>query len=650
MNEAWAQHQLGKLRQEIALHDHAYYVLSQPTISDEAYDALRLSCLTLEDQFPHLITADSPRWRVGATPLAGFEKVIHERPMLSLDNTWNDNDVAKAMARIQRFLNDNTPIAVTAEPKIDGLSASLHYRDGQLVLAATRGDGREGENVTPHMRTVRNVPLRLLGNAPDFLEVRGEVYMAHKDFESIRHEFANARNAAAGSLRQLDPSITASRPLRFCAYDIWMESLPAYQHDIWDMLRAWGFEISPWNRVCCNTQEMDQYAEKLATDRENAGYDMDGVVYKVDERALQERLGFVARSPRFAFARKFVSLSATTVVANIDVQVGRTGVLTPVAHLEPVSIGGATVSRASLHNARDLRQKDVRVGDTILIQRSGDVIPYVASVILDKRPSGAEPFVFPSQCPACSTPVITDDVFVMCPNTTCSSRTLQQLQHAISRDALDIEGLGGKRLEELWQVGIVRTLADLFKLEEHRQTITTMSGWGELSANNLMQSIHNRRTCTLERFLVALGIPHVGVQNARILAQHYGSVDAFMTCEGLENIHGIGDVMAGDIRAHISNYRNDICELTQHIRVFHQATGNQSGPLNGKTIVFTGKLQTMSRAEAKAKVERLGAKVGSSVTKQTTCLVVGEAPGSKRTQALALGVPVVEESDWLKQI
>lgn len=650
LNEAQAQHELARMRQELSAHDHAYYVLSQLTISDEAYDALRRTYLALEDQFPQYITSDSPRWRVGAPPLAGFEKVTHNKAMLSLDNTWDDTDVEKAIGRMQRFLHSNADIPVTAEPKIDGLSASLHYHNGILTLAATRGDGREGENITAHMRTIRNVPLQLQGDAPSELEIRGEVYMNHKDFEPLRTEFANARNAASGSLRQLDPAITATRPLRFCAYDMWSPTLPAYQHAIWKIMAAWGFEVSPWNTVCNNLAEMSLYAQKLAAERTRAGYDMDGVVYKVDERALQERLGFVARSPRFAFARKFVSLSAETKVIHIDVQVGRTGVLTPVAHLEPVIIGGATVSRASLHNARDLKLKDVRVGDTVLIQRSGDVIPYVAAVITDKRPADAPPFEFPRTCPACDTPVTSDDVFVMCPSNDCASQAQQRLRHAVSRDALDIEGLGGKRMDELWHAGFVRTLPDLFKLEQHQQAMTEMDGWGEVSVNNLLQSVHNRRNCTLERFLVALGIPHVGVQNARLLAQHYGTLEAFMATDELENIHGVGERMAADIRAYIATHQDLLAELLQHITLSHQPASNQSGPLEGEVIVFTGKLQTMSRAEAKAKAESLGAKVGSSVSRQTTCLVVGEAPGSKRTQALTLGVRVVEEADWHNQI
>lgn len=647
MDESHTKQQITKLRRELAQHDYAYYVLAKPTVSDEAYDALRRTCIALEDHFPQLITADSPRWRVGAKPLDGFEKVIHERPMLSLDNTWNDDDAAKAISRMRRFLHSNAPITVTAEPKVDGLSASLHYRKGSLVLAATRGDGREGENVTSHMRTVRNVPLQLMGdNIPDFVEVRGEVYMTRKGFEPLRQEFANPRNAASGSLRQLDPSVTAKRPLRFCAYDLWLKNLPPYQHDIWTLLTGWGFEVSPLNRICHSLDDMSQYANDLAANRSSVDHDIDGVVYKVDDRALQERLGFIARSPRFAFARKFASMSAETLVQNIDVQVGRTGVLTPVAHLEPVVIAGATVSRASLHNARDLQQKDVRVGDTVLVQRSGDVIPYIAAVMLDKRPLHAAPYVFPQTCPSCSSNIVSDDVFVICQNPVCPAQNSQRLHHAVSRDALDIEGLGGRRLDELCQAGYVNTLADLFCLAPHRIAIAQMDGWGDLSVANLLQAIENRRTCSLERFLVALGIPHVGVQNARLLAHHYGSLDAVLKTEGLEYVHGVGERMAKDIRHYFETQQGVIEDLRTHIQVTYTPSVKQSGPLSGEVIVFTGKLQTMSRSEAKAKAQHLGAQVGSSITRQTTRLVVGEAPGSKRTQALALGVPVMEEADW----
>lgn len=649
MNDDTAKSQLEAWQRELAFHDHAYYVLDKPSIRDEEYDALRQRYLALEDQFPNLITSQSPRWRVGAPPLDGFEKVTHERPMLSLDNTWDNNDTAKAMVRIQRFLHQSNPITVTAEPKIDGLSVSLHYRDGKLVLAATRGDGREGENVTPHMRTVRNVPLQLLGDAPSNLEVRGEVYMTHKDFEPLRQEFANPRNAAAGSLRQINPAVTATRPLRFCAYDMWMLELPPHQHAIWDKLRTWGFEVSPWNAVCYTLDDMNTYAHDLAKIRADAGYDMDGIVYKVDERALQERLGFLARSPRFAFARKFVSLSAETTVVDIDVQIGRTGVLTPVAHLSPVSIAGATVSRVSLHNARDLKQKDVRVGDTVLIQRSGDVIPYVAAVMVNKRPDNALPFEFPTICPSCATAVETDDVFVKCPNNRCASQTLQKLYHAVSRDAFDIDGLGGKRLEELWNAGYVRKLLDLFQLEQHADAIAKMEGWGKLSIHNILQSIQGCRKCSLDRFLVALGLPHVGVQNARTLAEHYGSLEAFLQTDRLEDIHGVGSIMVADIRSFIHQNQNDIQELATYF-TFSRPTVSSGGPLDSEIIVFTGKLQTMSRAEAKSKAERLGAKVGSSVTRQTTCLVIGESPGSKRKQAMDLGIRIVEEIQWLKSI
>ena len=645
MDKEWAKKQLERLRKDIFAHDHSYYVLDKPQITDAEYDALRRSYFAIEDQFPDLITDDSPRWRVGSRPLEGFEKVEHKRPMLSLDNIWDQAGLEKSIERVQRFLNTQNAISFVAEPKIDGLSASLHYQNGLFTLGVTRGDGQEGENVTAQLKTIRNIPMRLNGDYPESIEVRGEVYIRYKDFEKIKENFANPRNAAAGSLRQLDPGITAARPLRFCAYDVWVENMPAFQQDIWPLLKSWGFEVSENNKVCSNLDEMMDYTRHMGSMRHDLGFDVDGIVYKVSDISLQRRLGFVARSPRFAFAFKFESLSGETVVENIDVQIGRTGVLTPVAYLKPITIGGATIGRASLHNARDLAAKDVRVGDTVLVKRSGDVIPYVSTVMFDKRPQDAQPFVFPTHCPSCGTPVETDDVFVFCASNQCDAKNWQRIKYAVSKDALDIDGLGGKKLESLWKAGFVKSIPDLFALEPHKVKIAMQEGWGALSANNLIKAINEKRECTLERFLIMLGIPHIGSQNARLMASYYPTIDAICAESDFEHVHGVGPRMSEEIKNFLLLYKEEIAQLQKLIKII-KPVSKQDGPLKDETIVFTGKLQQMGRSEAKEKAQKLGAKVATTVTSQTTCLVVGLDPGSKRKKAEQLGIKILSEQDW----
>jgi DNA ligase (NAD+) len=672
---------------EIARHDRAYFEADAPLISDAAYDALRQRLETIEARFPDLVRPDSPTQRVGAPPSEKFAKVRHRVPMLSLGNAFSDSEIYDFVDRIRRFLGleADADIAFSAEPKLDGLSMTLMYEHGELVFAATRGDGYEGEDVTANVRTIETIPKRVTARSfPDRFEVRGEVFMSHADFAALnaRHAerggktFANPRNAAAGSVRQLDSSITAARPLQFHAWG-WgdVAELPAEtQFGVLQAIADWGFPISPHLAHCQNADELLGYYQDIETHRATLGYDIDGVVYKVDSLALQERLGFVSRAPRWAIAQKFPAEKATTVLEDIDIQVGRTGALTPVAKLRPVTVGGVVVSNATLHNEDEIARKDVRVGDTVIIQRAGDVIPQVLGVVAEKRPKDAKPYEMPDRCPICGSHAVREinpatgkpEAARRCTGgLICEAQLLQRLKHFVSRSAFDIEGLGGKRIEMFHAEALINNPADIFTLEardaKSNRSIRTWEGWGAKSAANLFDSIDARREVPLDRFIYALGIRHIGETTGRVLARSYGSWAAFREAmeaardrdsaayQNLVNIDGIGPAAAEAIVEFFAESHNRavVEALTEEVTVEDFAQVATESPVSGKTIVFTGKLERMSRDEAKALAERLGAKVTGSVSANTDLVVAGPGAGSKLKQASELGVEVISEDDWL---
>jgi DNA ligase (NAD+) len=694
-----AAEELAHLAEIIAEHDRLYYQEDAPRISDAEYDALRLRNAEIEARFPDLVRPDSPSARVGAKPAARFEKVRHARPMLSLDNAFTDEDIADFVARVRRFLklSLDDELALVAEPKIDGLSASLRYEDGKLVLGATRGDGAEGENVTANIRTIGDVPKSLGRGVPDVLEVRGEVYMSHKAFAALNERqasegdkiFANPRNAAAGSLRQLDPAITARRPLHFFAYG-WGEVSKMPADTQWDMIRFLkhhGFAVNALMRLCRTTDEVLEYYSDIQHRRASLGYDIDGVVYKVDRLDLQERLGFVSRSPRWATAHKFPAEQAESVVEKIEVYVGRTGVLTPVAHIKPVTVGGVVVQNVSLHNEEEVARKDVRERDTVVVQRAGDVIPQLVRVILEHRPKGAARYVMPDRCPVCGSHAVREinpktgepEAARRCTNTlSCPAQVVERLYHVAARDAFDIEGLGGEFLSLLHEAGLVKEPADIFKLHKHAAAFNRVleahftrgaepKAKGKKPAakeyklaEKLLAAIEARRTIPLDRFILSLGIKHVGETVARLLARNFHSWDAFYAAmrgdaavADLDAIEGIGEVMAEAIKDFFDEKHNrDALErLLAEVTVTDVAAPRTAGsPVAGKTVVFTGSLERMTRDEAKARAEALGAKVAGSVSKKTDLVVAGPGAGSKLAEAERLGVKVIAEEDWLKLI
>ncbi len=766
-----ARKELAALAMNIAFHDARYHGDDDPVISDAEYDALRRRNDAIEARFPDLVRDDSPSKKVGhPARQSKFEKVTHARPMLSLDNAFSEEDVSEFVARIRRFLglSGSAIVELTAEPKIDGLSLALRYEKGELVVAATRGDGEVGENVTVNARTIANVPHKIEGPAvPEVLEVRGEVYIGKRDFDALNaaqeeaggKTFANPRNAAAGSLRQLDSSITASRPLKFFAY-AWGEvsGLPAdTQMDMVDLFAAWGFSVNPlMKRVLGANGAVDQYrlieAERAALD-----YDIDGVVYKIDRLDWQSRLGMVARAPRWAIAHKFPAEQATTIVNEIDIQVGRTGALTPVAKLEPVTVGGVVVSNATLHNADEIARRGVRVGDTVVIQRAGDVIPQVVSVVMEKRPDNSMPFPFPTHCPACGSIAASegDDVVVRCTGgLICPAQRVERLSHFVSKNAFDIDGLGEKQITQLFERGWVHDPGDIFKLAKKNETegnvLESWNGWGELSVNNLMQAIEARRSIEFHRFLFGLGVPSIGQETGKLLARHFGTIDAFVAYmetarsivedlpevfdpqavsslnyvlmrlghlkeftailaptdlfasattipelvaarvdrietgklkgdnlklshlkrvaelsaddfpttqatklyahnQELAAIDGIGvDVILNLEDFYFEPQNRAVLEaLIQELTIVEAAAQASDSPVSGLTIVFTGSLTTLTRAEAKAGAEALGAKVAGSVSKKTDIVVAGPGAGSKLKKAQDLGVRTMSEEEWI---
>jgi DNA ligase (NAD+) len=689
LSEPEAKAELKRLAELIGHHDALYYQQDAPEISDADYDALRARNDAIEGRFPELILRDSPSKRIGAAPAEGFGKIRHRVPMLSLGNAFDDEDVVQFVDRIRRFLNlsADEKLEFTAEPKIDGLSISIRYRDGELVEAATRGDGSEGENVTANVKTIKAIPHRLKGrNVPDDIDIRGEIYMAQADFAALNAEqakagakvFANPRNAAAGSLRQLDRDITAARPLKFFAYG-WgaASSLPAKtQFGIYDSFKSWGLPLNPRTRLCSTTEQLLTYYAKLAEDRAALGYDIDGVVYKVNDLALQERLGFVSRSPRWAIAHKFPAQQAITVLNDIEIQVGRTGSLTPVAKLEPVTVGGVVVSNATLHNEDEIERKDVRIGDTVIVQRAGDVIPQIVGIVADKRLKGARRFKFPELCPACGSHAVREtnektgrvDVVRRCTGgLVCPAQRVERLKHFVSRSAFDIEGLGEKHIQAFYDDGLIQSPEDIFTLEarDARSTkkLAEREGWGPQSAAKLFAAVSARRKIALDRFIYGLGIRHVGETTARLLARFYGGIDNFRSAmlgaakgkdteafKELDAIEGIGEVVAeaiADFFAEPHNVRV-IDHLLTEISPQPLEARAATSPVSGMTVVFTGTLTALTRSEAKAQAERLGAKVAGSVSKNTDYVVAGADSGSKLAKARELGVKILDEDQWLE--
>jgi DNA ligase (NAD+) len=668
---------------EIGRHDEAYHGLDRPLISDADYDALRRELTEIEAVYPEFANAETQA--VGAAALEKFGKIKHRVPMLSLSNAFADEDVVEFVDRIRRFLNlgDLLPVAITAEPKIDGLSISLRYEQGKLVQAATRGDGVEGENVTANVLTIRDVPAQLHGDFPDVIEVRGEIYMSHADFEALNARaekdgektFANPRNAAAGSLRQLDAAVTASRPLRFYAY-AWGDApqLPdATQFGVVQAFKRWGLPTNSLIKLCQSTDELLQHYRLIEGQRAELGYDIDGVVYKVNDIALQQRLGFVSRSPRWGIAHKFSAEQAETVLEGIDIQVGRTGALTPVARLKPVTVGGVVVSNATLHNEDEIARKDVRIGDHVIVQRAGDVIPQIVSVVLAKRDAASVPYHLPQTCPVCGSHAVREerasgkaDAVRRCTGgLVCSAQQVERLKHFAARQAFDIEGLGDKIIDEFFAEGLIKTPADIFTLEARDgaagKRLREREGWGASSVQNLFAAINQRRVIGLDRFMFALGIRHVGETTARVLARSFGSAENIRTQmisagqgEGSEAwveltaIDGIGDVVAEALVQFFGEVHNveAFDALLQHVTPQALEAVSSESPVSGKTVVFTGELVRMTRDEAKAMAERLGAKVAGSVSKKTDLVIAGPKAGSKLKDAEKHGVKVIDETGW----
>ncbi|MEO7027335.1 MAG: NAD-dependent DNA ligase LigA [Caulobacteraceae bacterium] len=685
MTEARAAEALARLSASLSQHDRRYFVDDDPAISDADYDALKRRNAAIEARFPTLVLPNSPSRKVGAKRAEAFAPVEHGTPMLSLDNAFSEAEVAEFDARVRRFLRlGEDPVLYVAEPKIDGLSASLRYENGVLVRGGTRGDGRIGEDVTANLTTVAEIPHRLAGNGwPEVIEVRGEVYLGHTEFAALnagaeaagQRTYANPRNAAAGSLRQIDPAITAGRPLRFFAY-AWGLASETFADSQWralEALRAWGFQVTPQAREVVGLAGLADAYRDLEALRPRLPFDIDGVVFKVDRLDWQARLGFVSRSPRWAVARKFPARRARTVLQAIDIQVGRTGAATPVARLAPVTVGGVVVERATLHNADEIARKDIRVGDTVVIQRAGDVIPQVVEVVESERPADAAPFDFPSHCPCpLKTPFArettaggAETVVRRCTGElACPFQRIEHLRHFVSRRAFDIEGLGEKQLRLFLDEGLIAQPADIFRLTGQPEALARLreiAGHGETSVANLVAAIEARRTIALERFVFALGVRHVGETTAQTLARGYGDADAFLaamdkvaaadaeTTAELDALDQIGAAVISACAAFFAEAHNRamVAALVRELTILDAERPRQDSAVAGKTIVFTGALERLTREEAKAQAERLGAKVSASVSKKTDIVVAGPGAGSKLKAAAELGVEVLSEEAWL---
>lgn len=709
LTEQAAADELERLARELSHHDELYHAKDAPDISDADYDALKKRNAAIEERFPQLIRADSPSIRVGAAPLPTFAQITHSRPMLSLDNAFADDDVRDFVNSVYRFLGQlpDGSIAFTAEPKIDGLSMSIRYENGILVNAATRGDGTTGENVTANIKTIKEIPNRLPKGVPAVVEVRGEVYMGKSDFLALNEEmeakgkqlYVNPRNTAAGSLRQLDAKVTASRKLKFFAY-AWGEisepnDLPSSQYEMVQTFKDWGFPVNPLMKRLNSLDEILGHYREIGLERPELDYDIDGVVYKVDRLDLQARLGFRSRSPRWATAHKFPAEQAFTTVENIDIQVGRTGALTPVARLTPITVGGVVVTNATLHNEDYIRgignsgeriredDHDIRIGDTIIVQRAGDVIPQVLDVVMEKRPADAEPYVFPKKCPVCGSHAVREknektgklnSVTRCTGGFVCRAQATEHLKHFVSRNAYDIEGLGAKQVDFFFEAEDpalqIRTAPDIFTLKKRQETskllkLENIDGFGRISVRKLFDAIDERRSIALNRFIYALGIRHVGETTAKLLARHYGTYEAFAEAmkdaaslsgdawADLNNIEGIGEIVARAIVEFFKEPRNlDVVTrlLTEVTPQAAEQIAASNSPVAGKTVVFTGSLERFTRDEAKARAEGLGAKVAGSVSKKTDYVVAGPGAGSKLDKARELGVEVMTEDEWLSFI
>ncbi len=688
-----AQMELERLKAEISKHNQAYHGEDMPLISDAEYDVLMQRNTAIEAAFPELKLGDSPSDMVGYLPQEKFNKIKHRVPMLSLGNAFDRQDVVDFYERIDRFLGlDGQPIKLTAEPKIDGLSASLRYEKGNLISGATRGDGQVGEDITINLKTIYEIPQQLQGDyIPDVVEVRGEVYMSHAEFKALNERqmaednktFANPRNAAAGSLRQLDSRVTAGRNLHFFAYaqgDMSEQNVQT-QMEMISQFKQWGFSVNPLMQMFDNVDGLIDHYAKIETLRPTLGYDIDGVVYKVNRFDLQERLGFVSRAPRWAIAHKFPAEQAKTLVNDIEIQVGRTGALTPVARLEPVSVGGVVVSNATLHNEDEIARKDVHIGDMVVIQRAGDVIPQIVKVVLEQRKADSVAYEFPRFCPICGSKADRElnpktgkeDVIRRCEGgLICNAQVTERLKHFVSRNAFDFDGLGSKQVVQFYDWGIIKDAADIFDIEakdgNEWDTIRKRDGWGDQSVDKLFIAINERREIDLDRFIYALGIRHIGENTARMLARSYETVEVFLSsmqaasipigADGnlfneayadLVNLDGIGDVVALSLVQFFAedNNLNFIDKLLFSVATIALEKADESSPVAGKVMVFTGSLEIMTRNEAKAKAESLGAKVTGSVSKKTDILVAGPGAGSKLKKAEALGIKVLTEAEWI---
>jgi DNA ligase (NAD+) len=678
-----AKEELADLKRQIEHHNELYHKYNAPLISDAEFDALFNRSIAIETKFPSLKSSDSPTTKVGAAPESSFNKVTHAKPMLSLSNAFNREDIEDFFDRIKRFLGlkESTKVEVLAEPKIDGLSFTAYYKNGQLIYGATRGDGSVGEDVTENIKTVTGFPLKLNHkDLPSILEVRGEIYMTHEEFKRLNQEreqdglplFANPRNAAAGSLRQLDSRITAQRKLKYAVYAIGEVSgqLAPTQSGLVEKLAEFGFTINKPASICSTVDEIMKYYDGIFTKRSELNFDIDGVVYKVNRLDYQERLGFVARSPRWAVAHKFPAEQAKTTIKKITIQVGRVGSLTPVAELKPVNIGGVIVSRATLHNRDEIERKDIREHDTVIVQRAGDVIPQVVAVDISKRPSDSKPFAFPENCPSCGSIALREEgeaVTRCMGGLICPDQQIEHLRHFVSRDAFNIEGLGERQIQFFIERGLIKNPVDIFTLEERDKNsltpIRALPNFGSKSAENLFNAINKAKDITLDKFIYSLGIRHIGEVTAKLLAYNYHSFenwrDSMIRCkdhsnyyEELMTIDGIGPKVADSLVKFFSEITNleVVDELAKVLNIKDAENNFKESNIAGKTVVFTGTLVKMTRSEAKAKAESLGAKVAGSVSSKTDYVVAGEEAGSKLKKARELGVNVISEDEWLELI
>ncbi|MBA3581747.1 MAG: NAD-dependent DNA ligase LigA [Gammaproteobacteria bacterium] len=660
------QHLAELLRTELHEYNYQYYVLDKPTVPDAEYDRVFQELQKLETEYPDLLTPDSPTQRVGAAPISAFGEVVHAVPMLSLGNAFAEEDLFAFDKRVRERLklSESDLIEYSVEPKLDGLAVNLRYENGKLVRAATRGDGATGEDITQNIRTLATVPMVLRGHEfPKILEVRGEVFISKAGFEKLNARgrdkdektFANPRNAAAGSLRQLDPRITATRPLEMYCYGFGEVdgAMPERHSDMLLALRQWGFRINPETSIANNAEGCWAYYQYIGQQRDKLAYDIDGVVYKVDKFEWQQQLGFVSRAPRWAIAHKYPAQEQLTILNDVEFQVGRTGALTPVARLEPVNVAGVVVSNATLHNMDEVERKDIRIGDTVIVRRAGDVIPEVASVVLERRPTTAKKIKLPKVCPVCGSEVlrVEDEAVARCTGGLfCAAQRKEAIKHFASRKALDVEGLGDKLVEQLIDAKLIEHLPDVFRL--NLQQLANLERMGEKSAANLLAALDKSKQTTLPRFIYALGIREVGEATAKNLAQHYGDIETLMNAsvEQLQTVNDVGPIVAQHLAHFFQQAHNrDVIKQLQNVGIHWpalQRTGTDA-PLAGKTYVITGTLSSMSRDEAKAKLEALGAKVAGSVSKNTTALIAGEAAGSKLEKAESLGVPIVDEAGLL---